>query len=199
MELMTWSDANPKDIVNAPFLRLDKDVEGWPRDQVKLTKTIAFDGLDPRVDLANGSSIFSVTTISDNHAPVISVDEVGYLFARIMLSPRLPAENVVVTLHCTIGSRTDTIVITTDNQANALWEVYSDKYFDETSVSYTVDVEITGASFTDEVISYSSPEVVIVPIPEGRIKCLNPLKVALPPAPADKVELINAYINAMPG
>jgi len=197
-QLATWTKDNPGDVVNLSFLRLDQDVPGWPRDQVKLTKTIVYDGQDPRVELSNGTSTFVVETVGSEHAPKLTADEAGYVFVRFMLDRPIPTENVNVTLTCKIGGRTDTLTVTAANQKDVLWEIFSDKYGDQTEFSYTVDVEVAGASFTDAPVQWSSPAAVTVPLPTGRVKYLNPLKVALPAAPADQVAVINGYINAFP-
>lgn len=197
-QLATWTKDNPNDIVNISFLKLDATVPDWPSDQVKITKTLVFDGQDPRVDLSNGTSTFVVETIGTNHAPKLTADEAGYVFVRFMLDRPLPTENIIVTLACTIGARTDTFTITSANQKDIIWEIFSDKYFDETSFTYTVDVEISGGGFTDDPVSYSLGEPVTVPLPTGRVKAINQLKVALPKPPADQVAVINSYISAFP-
>lgn len=197
-ELATWTKDNPTDIVNVSFLRLDQDIPDWPRDQVKITKTIVYDGQDPRVELSSGTSTFVVETIGTDHAPKLTADEAGYVFVRFMLDRPIPTSNISVTLTCKIGARTDTFTVTAENQKDVLWEIFSDKYGAETEFTYTVDVEVSGASFTDAPVQWSSAAPVTVPLPTGRVKYLNPLKIALPPAPADQVQVINGYINAFP-
>jgi hypothetical protein len=59
-------------------------------------------------------------------------------------------------------------------------------------------VSVSGAGFTDAPVSWKSQQPVTVPLPTGRVKYINPLKVALPPTPSDQVDVINAYINAYP-
>lgn len=194
-ELAVWTKDNPGDIVNISFLRLDKAPKDWPANQVKLRKTIVFDGLDPRVELKDGGTTVVLETTGEDHAPKLTADEVGYVYVRFMTDRQLPP-NVTLTLTPTIGTRADTITITKDNQKNALWEIYSDKYADVTSFTYTLDVEITGPNFTDDPVVYSTPAPVTVPLTPGRLKYVNPLKLTLPSPPADKVATINAYIKS---
>jgi hypothetical protein len=194
-ELAVWTKDNQFDIVNIAFLRLDNPPKGWPADQVKLRKTIVFDGLDPRVELADGTSTVIIETVGAVHAPKLTVDEVGYVFVRFMLDRQLPP-NITLTLTATIGARTDTLTITQANQKNVLWEVFSDKYVNETAFTYSVAVEVVGPNFTDDAVSYQSPAPISVPLQTGRLKYLNPYKVALPTPPADKVATINAYVKS---
>lgn len=195
-ELAVWTKDNPTDVVNVSFLRLDKPPKSWPANQVKLRKTVVFDGSDPRVELRDGGSTVTVETVGEEHAPKLTADEVGYVFVRFIVDQVLPP-NVTVTVKATIGERTDTITLTQANQKNGLWEIYSDKYADETEFTYTAEVEVVGANFTDEPIDYATPAPVTVPLPTGRLKYVNPLKVTLPAPPADKVAAINEYIKAV--
>ena len=194
-ELAIWTKDNHADIVNIAFLRLDKPPKGWPANQVKLRKTIVFDGFDPRVELANGGSTVVIETIGEVHAPKLTADEVGYVFVRFMTDRQLPP-NVTLTLTPTIGVRSDTLTITQANQKNVLWEIFSDKYTHETAFAYTLEVEVTGPGFTDDPVIYSTPAPVSVPLPSGRLKYVNPFKIALPAPPPDKVATINAYIKS---
>jgi hypothetical protein len=196
-QLAQWSKENPNDIVNISFLRLDKDLDFWPADQLKLRKTLVYDGSDPRVDLKDGRTQVEIEQVGAVHAPKLSAEEVGYVYARIMLDRPLPKENVSVTLTCKIGDRTDTLTMTKANQKNLLWEVYSDKYFDVEQISYTVEVTVSGPNFTDDPVVWSSSPVT-VKVPKGRIKYISPLKVALPPVPADKKEIVNTFITQAP-
>ena len=197
-QLAVWTKDNPDDIVNVAFLRLEEETPLWPADQVRLRKTIVFDGEDPRVDLANGTSTFVVETTGTGHAPKVTADEAGYVFVRMMLDRRIPAPNISVSMTCSIGGRTDTLTITAENQLDAIWEIFSDKYFAETSFTYALSVDVSGPDFTDDPVSWSSPAPVTVPLPAGRTKMLNPLKISLPPVPADQRETVNRYIAAFP-
>ncbi|HEV7172901.1 hypothetical protein [Pedococcus sp.] len=202
-----WTAENPKDIINLSWLRLDADIPGWPRDQVMIRRRLVFDGNDPRVNLSTtaapagdaGVVVEFVDPASMDHAPVLTAAQVGYLFARFLPNRQLPKSNITVTITPTIAGDTyPPIVVSNTNQRNALWEVFSDKYVMTTSFSYTVDVNISGPNFTDDPVAYSSPAPVTVAIPAGRIKYLNPLPVALPAPPADKIDIINGYIRNTP-
>lgn len=197
-QLAVWTKENQHDIVNIAFLRLEDEVPAWPADQVKLRKTIVFNGEDPRVELANGTSVFVTETVGTSHAPKLTADEAGYVFVRMMLDRRIPTPNITVSMACTIGQRTDTLTLTSESQLNTIWQIFSDKYFEETSFSYTLTVDVSGPGFTDEPVSWSTPAPVTVPLPTGRTKLLDPLKISLPPVPADKRDLVNSYIAAFP-
>ncbi|MGW2288569.1 hypothetical protein [Streptomyces phaeochromogenes] len=198
LELAMWTEDNPQDIVNISTLRLEADIPQWPADQVKLTKTIVFDGDDPRVDLSNGGSVYTIEQTGTGHAPKLTADEVGYVFVRFMLDRILPKDNISLTLTCRIGSRTDTLTITRQNQKNALWEIYSDKFVRENSFTYSLQVEVTGPDFTDDPVIWGTAAPVTVPLPSGRLKYLNPFKLALPPVPAAQVATVNRYIATYP-
>jgi hypothetical protein len=195
--LAIWTADNPRDIINIDFMKLGNGLPGWDVDQVKLRKTIVYNPDDPRVDLSTNQSTVVREIVTKDHAPVVTPDEVGYVFVRFMLDRMLPKDNVTVTLACTIGGRSDTITITRGSQKNIIWEIFSDKFVNEKSFTYTTQVEITGPDFTDTPVQYQSHEPVTVPLPAGRIKYLNPLKVVLPP-PASQADTdtANAYIKA---
>lgn len=193
--LAVWTVDDPRDIINISFLRLDNPLTGWDTDQVKLRKTIVFNGSDPRVELANGGTTFVKEMITKIHAPVITRDEVGYVFVRFILDRVLPKDNITLTLTCRLGKRTDTITITRASQKNILWEIFSDKYLDTNSFEYDLQVEVTGPNFTDNPVQYQTAQSVVVPLPSGRIKYVNPLKLVLPAPPPDQVATINNYIK----
>ena len=197
-ELAVWTKDNPSDIVDISALRLDKDLPNWPANQVQVTKTVVFDGADPRVELANGGSTYTIVQVLTEHAPKLTADEVGYLFVRFMLDRVLPKDNITITLTCQLGPRTDTITITRQNQKNVLWQIFSDKYENINSFTYTAQVEVTGPNFTDTPVTWQTPSAITVPLPTGRLKYVNPYKLALPPAPADKISTINSYIANSP-
>jgi hypothetical protein len=202
-----WNESNADDIVNLAWLRLDKELPGWPADQVMLRRRMVFDGNDPRVNISpaatvpgsEGLVVEFVEPASMDHVPVLTAAQVGYVFVRFNLLNRLPKSNITVTITPTINGDTyPAISITSANLANALWEVFSDKYIAVTSFSYTVDVVVVGPNFTDTPIEWSSPQPVTVDIPAGRIKYLNPLNVTLPAPPQDQVATINQYILNTP-
>lgn len=194
-ELAVWTKDNPNDVINIAFLRLDKPIPQWDPDQLRVRKTVVFNSSDPRVDLSGNVSTFTKEVTGKDHAPVITRDEVGYVFVRAALDRPLPANNISVTLNFSIGDRHDTLVVTQANQKNAIWEIFSDKYFDAKSFTYSVEVEVTGPNFTDDPVQYSTGPV-SVPLPAGRIKYMNPLFVPLPKPSAEQVEVINSYIKA---
>jgi len=194
-ELAIWTAQNPNDIINVSFLRLANDLANWPADQVQIATTIIYDPDDPRVDLSNGGTTITQTNTGKNHAPTITPEQVGYLFVRFTPFPMLPKDNIVMTITTTFGTRSDTITINRANQKNCFWEIFSDKYEAVTSFSYTVQVEVSGPDFTDPVIQWQSPAPIVVEVPAGRLKYINPLTVTIPPAPAGQAATINQYIR----
>ncbi|WP_046867587.1 hypothetical protein [Microvirga massiliensis] len=195
-ELAVWTRDTPRDIINIAFLKLDRSLPDWDQNQVRIRKTIVFDSSDPRVELANGGSVFSVEQTIHNHAPIVTPDEVGYTFVRFVLDRPLPNDALSATLTCKFGGRTDTFNITKANQKNVIWEVFSDKYVGETEFSYDLLVSVVGPNFTDEPINWGTPEPIKVPLPTGRLKYINPFKLSIPPIPAEKRDQINDYIKS---
>jgi hypothetical protein len=193
-QLARWTSDNPNDIINISFLRLDTPLSGWDSDQVKLTKLLAYDPDDPRVDISSGTTV-TLELVTKEHAPVITPDEVGYVYAKFALAaPVLPAI-VSVNLTCTIGARTDSFTITKDNQKNIIWEIFSDKYLAATSFQYSLQVTVSGPSFTDPPVQYQTTSPVTVPLPPGRIKYLGTKLIALPAPSAADLATINDYIK----
>jgi hypothetical protein len=195
---VVWTADNPKDIVDISWLRLDQDVDGWPADQVRLRKTLIYDGSDPRVDLSNGSLRVTFEEDTSEHAPILDAAAVGYVYVHFVLDRILPKDNVSILLKTAIGERTDTLTITRENQKNVLWEIFSDKFIDETSMTYELEVQVSGAGFTDDPVVWSTARPVTIDLPKGRVKYVNPLKLTLPPVPADKVATVNRYIAEYP-
>lgn len=191
--LAQWNSTNPNDVINLSYLRLNNPLPQWPSDQVQITKTLVFDGNDPRVDLSNNQTTVTVTTTGTDHTPVVTAQEVGYVYSRFMVRP-LPAA-VTLTLKLTLGPRSDTITVTGNNQNNLIWEVFSDKYVGQTSFQYSIDVQVQGPNFTDNPIVYSSPQPVTVALPPGRVKYVNLVSLQLPAPPPDQVAAINTYIT----
>jgi hypothetical protein len=187
-----WTSNNPADVINIAFLRLDNPITQWPSDQVQVTKTLIFDGNDPRVDLTNNQTQVVLTTTDNDHTPVIDLTSVGYVFVRFMCRP-LPA-NVTIVINTTLGPRKDSITVTNTNQKSAIWEIFSDKYTAQTSFQYTVQVTVQGPNFTDNPIVYQSAAPITMPLPPGRVKYNPLLSLQLPDAPADQVAAINQYI-----
>jgi hypothetical protein len=195
-ELALWTKDNPNDIINIAFLRLEKSLPQWDSDQVKVTKTIVFKSMDPRVDLSGNQTTFAKETVGKDHAPKITPDEVGYVYVKFMLDRRLPADNISITLTCSIGSRKDSIAITKANQSNIIWEIFSDKFIKETSAKIDVRVDVSGPNFTDDPVSYSSKAPIELALPEGRLKYVSPFKIPLPSVPADQVATVNGFVKA---
>ena len=108
----------------------------------------------------------------------------------------MPAAAAAVTsvVNTTLGSRNDSITITSTNQKSAIWEIFSDKYVGETHSQYTVQVTVQGPNFTDNPIVYQSGQPITVPLPPGRVKYNPLLSLQLPDAPSDQVAAINQYI-----
>jgi hypothetical protein len=194
-ELTLWNNPeNGKEIVNVAFLKMDKAVPGWEVDEVILRKTLVYDPDDPRVELANGGTTFVKDVRTKSHVPVISPDEVGYVFVKFMLNKVIP-DAIQLTLRCKIAGRTDTFNITRANQKNIIWEIFSDKFLAETSATWELEVTASGPDFTDEDVVYETPAPVTFPLPTGRIKYLSSEVLVLPPAPPEKIETINRYIK----
>ena len=185
--------SNPADVINISFLRLDKPIQGWPSDQVHMKRTLVFDANDPRVDLTNNQTTVVIETDASDHTPVITGQEVGYVFARFGCRP-IPAA-ISVTLTITLGPRTDTITLNAQNQKNAIWEIFSDKYEALTSFTYSVQVQVQGPDWTDNPITYASPQPITVALPPGRVKYVALVMLQIPPAPAAQVAQINDYIR----
>jgi hypothetical protein len=182
--LASWSRDNPKDIINIAFLRLDKKFGNWDSDQVKIKKTLIYKPDDPRVDLSNGTVTFTSETTTNDHAPVIGPDDVGYVYIKFFLDRAIKAPNVTVTLTIKMGDRNDVLVMTSDDPRKnpiALWQVWSDKYFNETIARVTIDVEVAPppSDFAGTAVQWSGNQA--IPLNLGRIKRIVPCKIILPP------------------
>ncbi|MEU6166868.1 hypothetical protein [Streptomyces tanashiensis] len=196
-----WDQDTAKDFVNISFLRLDNPVDGWPSDQVRLRRKLIFDGADPRVNLSENiapddRAIAEVEEDTDVHAPILTASIVGYVFVRFMLEAFPMPPNVLIQITPKIGPDTyGPFTVTSANEKNVLWEVYSDKYLRETEFTYTMDVRVRGPRFFDPPVVFSTPEPVRVPLREGLIKYIPQLITPLPQPPADKIETIDRYIR----
>ncbi|MEU7283649.1 hypothetical protein AB0A69_33520 [Streptomyces sp. NPDC045431] len=197
-----WDETTAKDFVSIAFLRLDNPVEGWPSDQVRLRKTLIFDGQDPRVNLSEAiapqdRSIAVIEEDDDVHAPILTASAVGYVFVRFMVESFPLPPNVLLEITPTIGQDTYApLVVTSKNDMNVLWEVYSDKYGAETEFTYTMNVRVRGPRFFDRPVVFSTPEPVRVPVPAGLIKYIPQLITPIPEPPADQIETIDRYVLA---
>jgi hypothetical protein len=194
-----WTAANAAQSFNAAWLRLGKDAPGWHAAKVRLTQTLVYNGDDPRVSLKSGGVTWSSQQDTETeHAPILTASAVGYVFVHFVLDRVLPKENITLTVTLTIGERTDTLTITQANQQNILWEIFSDKFFDASAFTYSIQVEVAGPEFTENPVSWQHEAPISVPVPVGRIKYLNPFKLALPPCPAADVATVNEYIAKYP-
>lgn len=194
-QLARWTADNPNDVINIAFLKLDNKIPGWDPDQVKITKVLAYDPSDPRVDISNNQTTITTEVVNSNHAPVITPDEVGYIFVKFVLAAGPLPAIANVTLTCTVGGRTDTFNITGANQKNVIWEIFSDKYVDADSFQYSLQVTVNGPSFTDPPVQYQSTSALPVPLPPGRIKYVGTKVIALPAPSAADLATINDYVK----
>jgi hypothetical protein len=181
--LASWSRDNPKDIINISFLRLDKTFPAWDSDTVKIKKKLVYRPDDPRVALSNGSTEFVTETTSNDHAPVIGPEEVGYVYIKFFLDRPIKAPNITVTLTIKMGDRSDVLVMTNDDpklNPVALWQVWSDKYFNETIARVTIDVEVAPppSDFAGAAVQWSGNQA--IPLNLGRIKRIVPCKIVVP-------------------
>ncbi len=194
-----WSKDNPTDLINFSRLRVDQpSPPDWDKDQVKVTKTLVYKSDDPRVDLSNGKTTMVVEANTLEHNPVVGPEEVGYVYIKFFLDRPIKSPNITVTLTVQIGARTDTIVMTNDDpKANpvGVWQVWSDKYFNETMAKVRIDVEVAPppSNFAGTAVTWSGVQA--VPLNLGRIKRIVPCKIVLPTlADADKNALVGQYI-----
>lgn len=196
--LASWTRDNPKDIINIAFLRLDKKVGQWDADQVKIKKTLVYKPDDPRVALSNGTITFTSETITNDHAPVIGPDDVGYIYVKFFLDRPIKSPNVTVTLTIKMADRSDVLVMTNqDPKATpvALWQVWSDKYFNETVARVTIDVEVAPppSDFAGAPVQWSGNQA--IPLNLGRIKRIVPYKIVVPPlTDPQQSALVSQYI-----
>lgn len=196
--LASWSRDNPKDIVNISFLRLDKSIASWDRDQVKIKKRLVYMPDDPRVDLSNGTITISTEEITNIHNPVIGPEDVGYVYVKFFLDRPIKAPNITVTLTIRMADRSDVLVLTNDDPKQnpvALWQLWSDKYFKETVARVKIDVEVAPppSDFAGTAVTWSGNQA--IPLNLGRIKRIVPCKIVVPPLtdPAQSA-LVNQYI-----
>lgn len=194
-----WSRDNPNDLINFSNLRLDKPSPAdWDKDQVKITKTLVYKSDDPRVDLSNNSTQMQIETTTSMHNPVIGPEEVGYVYIKFFLDRPIKSSNVTVTLTIQMGSRSDVIVMSNDDpKANpvGIWQVWSDKYFNETVAKVKIDVEVAPppSDFAGTAVTWSGVQA--IPLNLGRIKRIVPCKIIVPElTDPDKNALVSQYI-----
>lgn len=185
--LASWSKNNPTDIINISFLRLLKSLSNWDADQITITKKLEYDPDDPRVDLSTGTTEMVITTTSSDHTPVVSPADVGYVSVRFALD-RPIAPNITITLTITLagsqGTRTDTLTFTSTGpmqKPTALWQVFSDKYFDATVAQVQMNVEVAPppSDFGGAAVTWTGTQA--VPVGLGRIKNIPLYVLTIPP------------------
>lgn len=202
ISLASWSKNNPTDIINISFLRLLKSPANWNADQVTITKKLEYDPDDPRVDLSTGTTEIVITSTGSDHTPVVSPADVGYVSVRFALD-RPIAPNITVTLTINLagsqGSRTDTLTFTSTGpmqKPTALWQVFSDKYFDAAvaQVQMALEVAPPPSNFGGTAVTWSGTQA--VPVGLGRIKNI-PLYVLTIPPITDPTQsaLVGQYIT----
>jgi hypothetical protein len=184
--LAQWTKSNPTDIINISFMRLMKSLPNWDADKVTLTKKLVYDPDDPRVDLSTGTPEITVVSTGSDHTPTVGPDDVGYIYVKFVLD-RAISSNVMVTLTVTLpgskGTRTDSLTLqTTDPKQKpvALWQVFSDKYFDADIAQVKIDVEVAPppSNFAGTPVTWSGVQA--VPVGVGRIKRIVPYIIQLP-------------------
>src|SRR5262249_19024141 len=151
----------------------DGPVAGWGVDEVLIRKTIAFDPNDPRVDLSGGGSVRVTEQRMTGPAARITADDIGLIYICFRLDRPIPTSNISMTLACVIGECRHSFTIDAKNWRNVVWELYSDKYFDQTSFTYELSVAVGGVSFFDESIQWRTVNPIKVPLPRGRIKFIE--------------------------
>jgi hypothetical protein len=194
-DIAEWNQDNPTDIINIAFLKLAESMGGFNPDEVIIRKTIAYDPDDPRVELSTGGSTFFREDRVKDHAPIITADEVGYVYVKFVLDRPIKTDAITMTLTCTIGARKNVLTITKTNFTNVIWEIFSDKFIAATSFTYDLQVEVVGPNFTDDPVKFGTPSPIVVPLPTGRVKYISPLILPLPPIPPDKIDTINRFVR----
>ena len=195
--LARWTKDNPSDIINISFLRITKKSPHWDPDQVMIKKTLVYNSDDPRVDLSTGKPEISIVTTGIDHTPVVSPDDVGYIYVKFVLD-RAIASNVTVTLTIKMGSRTDVLTMTSTDPKQkpvVLWQVWSDKYFSVAVATVQIDVEVAPppSNFSGAPVTWSGSQA--IPIGVGRIKRIVPCIIKLPVlADSAQAVLANQYI-----
>lgn len=194
-----WSKDNPKDLITFAMLRLDgPSPAGWDKDQVKITKTLVYGVDDARVALSNGTTTVVTETITMAHNPVVGPEEVGYVFVKFFLDRPIKTSNVTVTLTVQFADSTTVIEMTnTDPKANpvGVWQVWSDKYFDDVIAKVRIDVEVAPppSMFAGDAVNWSGVQA--IPLNLGRIKKIVPCKIELPElTDPDQLKLVSQYI-----
>jgi len=79
--LASWTRDNPKDIINISFLRLDKNVPDGTAITSRLGRSSSTSPTMPGRPLERTTQ-FTSESVSNDHAPVIGPEEVGYVFVN---------------------------------------------------------------------------------------------------------------------
>lgn len=196
-----WTKENAKDLVNIEFLRLDNAPPEWPENKVRLKYQLLFDSRDPRVKLTpaiapNDPAIAEWEEDTTNLKPKLTGSRVGGVFMRFLLPMTPVPKGVTVSITPTIGGDTyPPIVATNDKWKNVIWEVWSDKYLDETEFTYTVKCQVNGPGFFDTPVIFSSATPEKVPVTKT-LRMVADVPLAMPPVPSDKLETVNGFIKA---
>ena len=138
------------------WLRLDSDIQGWPRDQVTLRRRLVFDAADPRVNLSSAGGAGAGVVVEFVEPATLDHESPHRRSGRLRVRP-LQAQPSAAEAELLGGHHADhrrghipPIEVTSANQKNAIWEVFSDKYIAVDSFTYTVDVTVSGPNFTDD-------------------------------------------------
>src|SRR5262249_13799172 len=121
---------------------------------------------------------------------------VGYVYVKFTFPQMLRNDAVSLTLNCQIGARRNSFNINRENHKTVIWEVFSDKYFNETFFTYDIQAVAVGPNLTDDPITWGTPAPEKIQVNPGRIKYIDHQDVFLPAPPPDKKDAINAYIKA---
>ena len=196
-ELARWDKDNGKEIINIAFLKLAQSLPAWDVDEVIVRKTIVYDPSDPRLELANGGSTFVTEMRTKGHAPVITPDEVGYIFVRFLVNQKIPDD--LLRIRSPLPARSDRAPIHSKSPRPIRKTSYGrffDKFIHETSATYELEVTVVGPDFTDPPVVYKSAAPTKIDLQPGRLKYVPVAKIVLPTASADQVATINRYIKA---
>lgn len=117
------------------------------------------------------------------------------IYVNFHITRAIPA-NVTVWVVPAIAQVTyPPLTFTQHTDTSNWWQVHTEQYVHETTFRYSVIVEVTGPDPAEGPIVYSTVDPVTVPTVQGAIKYVGRLIVALPAAPADKVDQINDWIR----
>jgi hypothetical protein len=188
-EIARWTEDSATDTILFSFLKLAVPAADFDPDEVIIRKTIAYDAGDPRLFLSSGGSIFVRELRTREHCPIIDTSEIAHINVKFVCERHVPNESMTMRLTCIVGDHRSTFAITHHSE-NIVWELFSDKFVDATSFTYTLEVEVVGPNFTDVPIRFGTPVPVAVALPTGCDKYISPFALPLPPIPQDKRDAI---------